>query len=163
MPFQRLRFAEGGFVYIGTSNVVMPPDITSALYALISPKIQPFGTLGAYGVPCSELDSITATLDFTFTSTEGVPFHLTIPPEELSVGPFASDPSICQTLINAQDFYHILGGSLLKHYYTSPPCLLRHPGLQSIWAVERRLLAPPSTHSSRRVSQTGWAKFDLTL
>ncbi|KAG9084303.1 hypothetical protein FS749_005328, partial [Ceratobasidium sp. UAMH 11750] len=45
-------------------------------------------------------------------------FNLTIPPEELNVGPFANDPSTCQTLINAQSGYYILGGSLLKHYYS---------------------------------------------
>ncbi|KAG8728379.1 hypothetical protein FRC10_005031, partial [Ceratobasidium sp. 414] len=45
-------------------------------------------------------------------------FNLTIPPQELNVGPFADDPSTCQTLINAQSGYYILGGSLLKHYYS---------------------------------------------
>ncbi|KAF8322233.1 acid protease, partial [Clavulina sp. PMI_390] len=102
----------------GTSNVVLPPDVAAEIYALISPKIQPVGTAGAYGLPCSEIGNITATLDFTFTSASGKPFNLTIPPEELNVGPFKEDPSTCQTLINAQGGYYVLGGSLLKHYYS---------------------------------------------
>ncbi|KAF8309088.1 acid protease [Clavulina sp. PMI_390] len=102
----------------GTSNIVFPSSVTKALYALISPNIKPVGTLGAYGIACSEIGSITATLDFTFTSSSGQPFNLTIPPEELNVGPFASDPTMCQTLINAQSGYYILGGSVLKHYYS---------------------------------------------
>lgn len=51
---------------------------------------------------------------------EGKPFNLTIPSSELNVGPFRSNASICQTLINAMTSYDVpvLGGSLLKHYYT---------------------------------------------
>lgn len=102
----------------GTSNIVFPSSVANALYALISPLIKPVGTLGACGLPCSEIGSIKATLDFTFTSSTGAAFNLTIPPEELNVGPFASDPTTCQTLINAQSGYYILGGSVLKHYYS---------------------------------------------
>ncbi|QRV89151.1 aspartyl protease [Ceratobasidium sp. AG-Ba] len=102
----------------GTSNVVFPKDLTEAIYALISPNIKPVGTKGAYGLPCSQIGSLTAVLDFTFTNIAGEAFNLTIPSEELNVGPFASDPSTCQTLINAQDGNYILGGSLLKHYYS---------------------------------------------
>jgi len=50
----------------------------------------------------------------------GNPFNLTIPSSELSVGPFADDPSLCQTLVNGiEDFPFIMGASLLKHYYST--------------------------------------------
>ena len=58
-------------------------------------------------------------------STTGCAFNLTIPSSELSVGPFANDPSTCQTLINAYDGLSVAGGSLLKHYY-------------SVWDVSRQ-------------------------
>ncbi|KAG8707791.1 hypothetical protein FRC08_000283 [Ceratobasidium sp. 394] len=102
----------------GTSNIVFPKAVAEAMYALISPHIKAVGTKGAYGLPCSQIRSLTAKLDFTFITTSGKAFNLTIPPKELNVGPFASNPSICQTLINAQNGYYILGGSLLKHYYS---------------------------------------------
>jgi hypothetical protein len=57
-------------------------------------------------------------IDITFTSQDGSPFNLTIPSSELSVGPFADDPSTCQTLINAFDGLELVGGSLLKHWYS---------------------------------------------
>jgi hypothetical protein len=57
-------------------------------------------------------------LDFAFTDQNGNPFTLTVPSSELNVGPFNSDPSLCQTFINAQDGVSIIGGSLLKHYYS---------------------------------------------
>ncbi|GJJ14297.1 hypothetical protein Clacol_008561 [Clathrus columnatus] len=102
----------------GTSNLVFPANITEALNKLISPNIKPHGNLGAFGLPCSEIDSVKADISFTFTSTTGQPFTLTVPSEELSVGPFEDDPETCQTLINALEGINILGGSLLKHYCT---------------------------------------------
>lgn len=102
----------------GTSNIVFPKAITEAMYALISPLIKPVGTLGAYGLPCSQIAGLPAVIDFSFTSTTGSTFKLTIPSSELNVGPFKSDPTTCQTLINAQAGYYIIGGSLLKHYYS---------------------------------------------
>ncbi|GJJ12753.1 hypothetical protein Clacol_006998 [Clathrus columnatus] len=102
----------------GTSNLVLSPNITEAIYNLISPNIKPHGNSGAFGLPCSEIDSVKADIFFTFTSTTGQPFTLMVPSEELSVGPFEDDPKICQTLINALDGINVLGGSLLKHYYS---------------------------------------------
>lgn len=103
----------------GTSNIVLPQADTEAVYAEISPKIKPYAAEpGTYGLPCSEIDSIPAQISFTFTSQQGRPFTLTIPSSELSVGPFKSDPTICQTLVNAFEDYNILGGSLFKHYYS---------------------------------------------
>ncbi|KAF8676681.1 Acid protease, partial [Rhizoctonia solani] len=55
----------------GTSNIVFPKAVTEALYALISPEIKPVGTKGAYGIACSKISSLTAKLDFTFTTTAG--------------------------------------------------------------------------------------------
>jgi len=37
---------------------------------------------------------------------------------ELSVGPFANNKTLCQTLINAFDGLDLVGGSLLKHWYS---------------------------------------------
>ena len=103
----------------GTSNIVFDTDIANAMNALISPDIKPFAAEpGAFGLPCTDIDSLPATIDFTFTSQQGVPFNLTIPSSELNVGPFNSDPSICQTLINAFDGLNLVGGSVLKHYYS---------------------------------------------
>ncbi|OSD06882.1 acid protease [Trametes coccinea BRFM310] len=103
----------------GTSNILFDTQTTEAMYALISPNIKPFAAEpGAYGLPCSEIDGLPATIDITFTSQSGTPFNLTIPSSELNVGPFASDPSTCQTLINAFDGLELVGGSLLKHYYS---------------------------------------------
>ena len=73
----------------------------------------------------------------TFTSIGGVPFNLTIPSEELNVGPFKSDPSTCQTLINAFDGLNLVGGSLLKHYY-------------SVWDVGAQRMGFAPNGASRR-------------
>ena len=103
----------------GTSNILFDTDITEAMYALISSDIQPFDAEpGAYGLPCSKISSLPAVIDLTFTGSAGTPFNLTIPSEELNVGPFKSDPSTCQTLINAFDGLNLVGGSVLKHYYS---------------------------------------------
>ncbi|KAF7306084.1 Acid protease [Mycena chlorophos] len=102
----------------GTSNVLFPTNFTNAIYALISPDIQPYSAEpGTYGIPCSSIPSLDAVISIGFTDQSGVPFNLTIPSSELSVGPFAGNETICQTLINAYDGLSLVGGSLLKHYY----------------------------------------------
>ena len=86
---------------------------------MISPNIKPHAyEPGAYGIACSKISSLPAKIDITFTSTNGIPFNLTIPSSELNVGPFANDASMCQTLINAFDGLSLVGGSLMKHYYS---------------------------------------------
>lgn len=103
----------------GTSNILFSTNTANAIYALISPDIQPNpNEVGTYGIPCNRIPSLPANIDITFTSQSGAPFNLTIPSSELSVGPFASDPTLCQTLINAFDGLELVGGSLLKHYYS---------------------------------------------
>ncbi|KAI0823654.1 acid protease [Trametes gibbosa] len=103
----------------GTSNILFDTATTEAMYKLISPLIKPFAAEpGAYGLPCSKIYGLPATIDLTFTSQTGKPFNLTIPSSELNVGPFESDPSTCQTLINAFDGLELVGGSVLKHYYS---------------------------------------------
>jgi hypothetical protein len=103
----------------GTSNVLFSTSTTEAIYALISPDIQAFSDEpGTYGIACNRISSLPAVIDIGFTSQSGTAFNLTIPSSELSVGPFASDPSTCQTLINAFDGLDLVGGSLLKHYYS---------------------------------------------
>nr|GAT42650.1 acid protease [Mycena chlorophos] len=108
----------------GTSNVLFPTDFTNAIYALISPDIQPYSAEpGTYGIPCSSIPSLDAVISIGFTDESGVPFNLTIPSSELSVGPFAGNETICQTLINAYDGLSLVGGSLLKHYYRRVLCM----------------------------------------
>ncbi|KAJ4481145.1 acid protease [Lentinula aciculospora] len=103
----------------GTSNVLFDTDTAEAMYALISPDIQPNpAEPGTYGIACDLIPTLPADIDITFTSQQGTPFNLTIPSNELSVGPFASNSSLCQTLINAFDGLELVGGSLLKHYYS---------------------------------------------
>ncbi|KAF8973138.1 acid protease [Flammula alnicola] len=103
----------------GTSNVLFSTDTANAIYALISPDIQPNpNEAGTYGIACNLIPSLPAVIDIAFVSQTGTPFNLTIPSSELSVGPFASDPTLCQTLINAFDGLELVGGSLLKHYYS---------------------------------------------
>ncbi|KAF9469898.1 acid protease [Collybia nuda] len=103
----------------GTSNILFSTSTTEAIYALISPDIKANAAEpGTYGIACSRISSLPAVIDIAFTSQSGVPFNLTIPSSELSVGPFANDPSICQTLINAFDGLDLVGGSVLKHYYS---------------------------------------------
>ncbi|KIJ23744.1 hypothetical protein M422DRAFT_275615 [Sphaerobolus stellatus SS14] len=100
----------------GTSSLTLDANTTKAIYAMISPNIQPHGNFGAWGIPCSQIASLPAQLDFTFTSQSGQPFNLTVPSRELNVGPFRDAPTICQTFIKSLDV-DIIGGSLLKHYY----------------------------------------------
>ncbi|KAJ7209223.1 acid protease [Mycena pura] len=103
----------------GTSNVLFPTNLTNEIYAIISPDIQPFAAQpGAYGIACTEISKLKAEISIAFTAQDGAQFNLTIPTSELNVGPFASDPDQCQTLINAFDGLSLVGGSLLKHYYS---------------------------------------------
>ncbi|KAJ6594144.1 acid protease [Mycena capillaripes] len=103
----------------GTSNILFSTATTNAMYALISPDIVPHAAEpGTYGIACDKIDTLPAVIDIGFTSQNGTPFNLTIPSSELSVGPFADNPAICQTLINAFDGLSLVGGSLLKHYYS---------------------------------------------
>ncbi|KAJ7647093.1 acid protease [Roridomyces roridus] len=103
----------------GTSNILFPTATANAIYALISPDIVPHASeAGTYGIACDQISSLPAVIDIQFTAQNGSPFNLTIPSSELSVGPFADNPAICQTLINAFDGLSLVGGSLLKHYYS---------------------------------------------
>ncbi|CAL1707620.1 unnamed protein product [Somion occarium] len=103
----------------GTSNIVLSQTDAQAIYSLISADIQPNpAEPGTFGIACNRIASLPAEISFVFTSQEGQPFNLTIPSSELSVGSFRSNPSLCQTLINADDDFTIIGGSLLKHYYS---------------------------------------------
>ncbi|KAF8639537.1 hypothetical protein AX17_001442 [Amanita inopinata Kibby_2008] len=103
----------------GTSNVLFSTETAEAIYALISPDIKPNNAEpGTYGIACNKIPLLPAVIDITFTSEDGSPFNLTIPSSELSVGPFANDRTMCQTLINAFDGLDLVGGSVLKHYYS---------------------------------------------
>ncbi|KAA1472196.1 acid protease [Dentipellis sp. KUC8613] len=103
-----------------TYGMVLPTNLTQAIYAQVSPDIKPFGNSGTYAISCSKIKNLPSEITFTFTSTANAPFNLTIPSSELSSGPLPEDTSMCQTLISAYDGYPlgILGGALLKHYYS---------------------------------------------
>ncbi|KAF7350709.1 Acid protease [Mycena sanguinolenta] len=108
----------------GTTNVFLPLLMAEALYALISPAIQPNpAEAGAWGIPCSLVASLPASVDFTLRSSDGIPFNVTIPSSELNLGPFDGNSSLCQTVFNSWPGYFtippIIGGSLFKHYYTT--------------------------------------------
>ncbi|KAJ6500082.1 aspartic peptidase domain-containing protein [Mycena vitilis] len=112
----------------GTSNILFPTATANAVYALISSDIVPHAAEpGTYGIACDKIDTLPAVIDIGFTDEYGQPFNLTIPSSELSVGPFADNSTICQTLINAFDGLSLVGGSVLEHYY-------------SVWDVENQRL-----------------------
>ncbi|KAG8790971.1 hypothetical protein FRC12_010501 [Ceratobasidium sp. 428] len=119
----------------GTSNIVLPKNLTEVsakdscmrnyigettfqrlFNSLISPDIKPVGTLGAYGIACSKISSLTANIDLAFVGSDR------IPSSELNVGKFntsdTSSTALCQTLINANDQLLVAGASLLKHWYS---------------------------------------------
>lgn len=99
----------------GTSNMVAPPADARAIYAMISPKIKLIDQRGAYGMACSDFEGLNASITFTM---KGQPY--TIPSKELNVGPYPGQEGICQGLINSprEVPFWIIGGSLLKYYYT---------------------------------------------
>ncbi|KAJ7719263.1 hypothetical protein B0H16DRAFT_1739461 [Mycena metata] len=93
-----------GILYLATSESVMPRNVD--VVSLISPNItanpdEP----GTFGIPCSLLPDL--------------PPSSTSSSSELSVGPFADKPDVCQTLINVSEGYNLIGLSLLKHYYSA--------------------------------------------
>ena len=94
-------------------------DGAQAVYALISPDIQPFAAEpGTFGIACDRIPGLPAVITFTFTDIAGLPFNLTIPSSELSSGPFRSNTTLCQTLINVSEGLTLVGASVLKHYYS---------------------------------------------
>lgn len=103
----------------GTPNVLFPTSTANAIYALISSEIKPYSAVpGTYGLACSKVSSLPADITMQFTDTAGKAFNLTIPSSELSVGPFAGDSRTCQMIINSYQGYNLVGGSLLKHYFS---------------------------------------------
>ena len=88
---------------------------------MISPDIAPnTDEPGTYGIACDLIPTLPAVIDITFAGVEGCPaFNLTIPSSELSSGPFADKPELCQTFINVSEGYNLVGLSLLKHYYSA--------------------------------------------
>lgn len=101
----------------GTSNMIAPTEDATAIYSLISPNIKmldPENAYGAYGIPCSEIPALNATIAITMGNQT-----YTIPSQELSVGPFPGFDGMCQTLINSMEQkMWIIGASLMKYYYT---------------------------------------------
>ncbi|KAK4072906.1 uncharacterized protein Triagg1_5583 [Trichoderma aggressivum f. europaeum] len=102
----------------GTANIVAPKNDAEEIYAMISPEIKPIDAVGTYGIPCSKLKDIKSSISFTIGGR-----NYTIPSQELSVGSISDQPGICQTLINSSgddqaNSLWVIGGSLLKYYYT---------------------------------------------
>jgi hypothetical protein len=115
--------------------MIAPKKDAENIYALISPQIKPVGNQGAYGIPCSKVAGLNATITFNMGGQK-----YTIPSQELIVGRFprkTGEPEMCQTLISygrAAPFW-IIGGSLMKYYYT-------------VWDVDRRRLGWATTAHS---------------
>ncbi|KAH9948575.1 acid protease [Amylocystis lapponica] len=108
----------------GTSNIYFDVNTTEAIYALISPDIEPYAPEPTtYGLPCAKFKDLPATIDVAFVDDSGTPFNLTIPNSEFNLGPFPGNATQCQTMISTL-FENVLGASLLKHYY-------------SVWDVEK--------------------------
>ena len=104
----------------GTATLVAPKDDAEKIYASISPSIKALDDSGTYGIPCAELADLKKTVSFMIGG-----HNYTIPAQELSIGPLASKPGMCQTFINASfaskagdKALWIIGSSLLKYYYT---------------------------------------------
>jgi hypothetical protein len=101
----------------GTSNLIAPQRAAEEIYARISPNIRmidPDRQWGAYGIECSEVPQLNATITFSIGGKQ-----YTIPPQELSVGKFPGKPGYCQTLINSiRSPSWLIGASLIKYYYT---------------------------------------------
>ncbi|KIL65980.1 hypothetical protein M378DRAFT_451652 [Amanita muscaria Koide BX008] len=72
------------------------------IYAFISPSIKPFNAeAGTYGISCSATSALSATIDITHgREWKKKTLNLTLSSSELNVGPFASDPSTCHTLMS---------------------------------------------------------------
>ncbi|EHK18645.1 uncharacterized protein TRIVIDRAFT_158819, partial [Trichoderma virens Gv29-8] len=102
----------------GTANIVAPKNDAEEIYAMISPFIRPIDTAGTYGIPCSKLEHIKSSITFMIGGHKYI-----IPPQELNVGTISGQPGICQMLINSsggdqEKSLWVVGGSLLKYYYT---------------------------------------------
>jgi hypothetical protein len=98
----------------GTSNMIAPAKDARAIYALISPNIKMIDPRGAYGIPCSQIKGLNSTITFTLGGKKYI-----IPTKELSVGPYPGKPGMCQTLVSSGNTpLWIIGGSLMKYYYT---------------------------------------------
>jgi hypothetical protein len=102
----------------GTANIVAPKNDAEKIYAMISPDIKPIDTVGTYGIPCAKLMDIDSTISFVIGGHK-----YTIPSQELNVGPISNQPDVCQMLINSSGSDQgkslwVIGGSLLKYYYT---------------------------------------------
>ncbi|KAF2098280.1 acid protease [Rhizodiscina lignyota] len=100
----------------GTSNIVAPSnDDAAAIYKHISIDIKLLNETGVFGIACERICELPATLDFEI---EGRKY--TIPSRDFNAGPIEGHPGMCQTVINGGDVgFWILGGSLLKHYYST--------------------------------------------
>ncbi|KAM0258943.1 hypothetical protein ACHAQJ_003599 [Trichoderma viride] len=102
----------------GTANIAAPKEDAEKIYAMISPDIKPIDAVGTYGIPCAKLTDINSTISFFIGGQEYI-----IPSQELNVGPISNQSDVCQMLINSSGSDQgkslwVIGGSLLKYYYT---------------------------------------------
>jgi hypothetical protein len=116
-----VRFARDNNVAHDGSPELCTDERLKAIYSMISPDIvanndEP----GTFGIACDRIPTLPAIIKIQFEGIAGhAPFNLTIPSSELSSGPFASKPHLCQTLINVSEGLNLVGLSLLKHYYSA--------------------------------------------
>ncbi|KAK4192330.1 hypothetical protein QBC35DRAFT_424699 [Podospora australis] len=80
----------------GSAISVAPDNRTAgALYAAISPLIQPLDDLGSWGAPCEVLDRVATDVTFTIGDAE-----IVLDRKYFNVGEFPGQPGVCQAVIS---------------------------------------------------------------
>jgi hypothetical protein len=110
----------------GTAFIQAPDASTvKTLYSQISSQIRQIDPAGAWGAPCSILDSVAPQLTFTVGSGNQK-LNLTIPKSYFNLGEYPGQPGTCQALFNTpmepasvgSKPTWIIGSPVLKAYYT---------------------------------------------
>lgn len=110
-----------GTAYIQTPNYQTAKDI----YAAISPEIKQLDKLGVWGAPCDVMEKLDPELTFT-VGTGDQTVNMTLPKGAFNLGANEKYDGYCQGVIlnseteaDPRASLWVLGGPLLKGYYTS--------------------------------------------
>jgi hypothetical protein len=117
-----------GILDSGTSFIQSPDHATTkALYAQISPKITLIDPAGAWGAPCTLMETLKPNISFTVGDpNNGTVVNMTIPGSAFNLGEYPGQVGICQALFvepvlafgsNSVPTW-ILGSPMIKSYYT---------------------------------------------
>jgi len=117
----------------GTSFMLAPNfETTQALYADISPEIEPIDELGSWGAPCDVIHRVATDVTFTLgmgsEEDQSGLMNVTVSKRSFNAGEYPGKPGICQAIfvnqVNPDTSATggaptwILGGPLFKEYYT---------------------------------------------